>query len=218
MEYSPKIRMFRYGDRELRLCNQSCPEWTHPYNYPPIPSEANDNLHTAGCGIFAMSHVIDYFTGRKENIEELADFVMATGGRGDDGTDRPVMLDAMQKAGKLTDVGFRYDGDGCINDHDALWANLEAGGAALCDLRFGHIVAIVDKRVINGEKQVLIIDSSRDSVHPSVRGDVREVVKGTEVYSEYINSNGVRTGMAEHYAMFWVPLSKPYDFNLLHRI
>ena len=45
--------MFNYNGKELRILNQSCPEWTHMYNYPGIPREEDDTLHDAGCGIFA---------------------------------------------------------------------------------------------------------------------------------------------------------------------
>ena len=218
MEYTGKEQMVAYRGRTLRLLNQSCPEWTHPYGYPYDPHEADDNLHDAGCGVFSVAHLIDWVTGRKVSVEELADFSMATGGRGDDGTDRPVLLAAMEAAGRLREIGLRYDGDGLLNDHEALWDALEAGGYALTDLRVGHIVAIVDHRVKDGERQLLIMDSSRDSMHPAVRGDIREVVPGTQVYAKYVNRSGVCTGEGIHYAMYWVPLEKPFDFNILHKI
>lgn len=218
IEYTGKTKMFNYNGKELRLCNQSCPEWTHMYNYPGIPREENDNLHDAGCGIFSMSHLIDWVTGEKNDVDELAQFSMDNGGRGDDGTDRPMLLKAMQEAGRLTAIGLRYDFDGLCNDHDALWQTMEEGGCALTNLRVGHIVAVVDHRLKDGERQLLIIDSSRDSVHPSMRGDIREVVPGSEIYAQYINRNGVRTGGGEHYAMYWVPITRTSDFNLLHKI
>ena len=90
MEYTGKTKMFNYQGRELRLLNQSCPEWTAYYGYPGIPREANDNLHDAGCGIFSVCHLIDWATGEKIDPDELADFSCRTGGRGDDGTDRPM--------------------------------------------------------------------------------------------------------------------------------
>ena len=218
MEYTGKWQMIEYEGKQLRLCNQSCPEWTHMYNYPSIPSEANDDLHRAGCGIFSTVHLIDWLTGEKQDPDELAQYSMDNGGRGDDGTDRPMLLKAMQEAGRLTAVGLRYDFDGLLNDHEALWQNLEEGGVALTNLRVGHIVAIVDHRVKDGERQLLIIDSSRDSVHPGVRADVREVVEGSEIYAQYVNGHGVRTGGGEHYAMYWVPITRTSDFNLLHKI
>ncbi len=218
MQLTGKYKMFEYKGRNMRLLNQSCPEWTYPYSYPYIPEEADMNLHDAGCGIFSMCHLIDWITGEKNDVEELAEFSMQTGGRGDDGTDRPVLLAAMQKDGRLTKIGLRYDGDGLVNDHEALWQLLENGGYAMTNLRKGHIVAILDHRVQDGERQVLIIDSSRDSMHYNVRVDIREVVIGSEIYAEYVNRRGVRCGEGQYYAMYWVPITKCSDFNLLHKI
>ena len=218
MQYTGKYKMFEYKGRNLRLLNQSCPEWTYPYAYPDIPEEADCNLHTAGCGIFSMSHLIDWITGEKNDVEELAEFSVQNGGRGDDGTDRPMLLAAMQKDGRLTKIGLRYDGDGLVNDHEALWQLLENGGYAMTNLRVGHIVAIVDHREVEGERQVLVIDSSRDSMYVPVRRDICEVVAGSEIYAEYVNSRGVHCGEGQYYAMYWVPLTKCSDFNLLHKI
>ena len=218
MQYTEKFQMFNYCGKELRLLNQSCPEWTHYYGYPGIPTEENDDLHRAGCGIFSMIHIIDWLTGEKASPEELATFSCATGGRGDDGTDRPMLLKAMQNTGRLGLVGLKYNFDGLLNDHEALWQNMQEGGVALTNLRVGHIVALVDWRIKDGERQLLVIDSARDSIHPTVRQDVREVVAGTEVYARYINEKGLHTGSDMHYAMFWVPLTKAQDFNLLHLI
>ena len=218
MQYTGKYKMFEYKGRNLRLLNQSCPEWTYPYAYPDIPEEANCNLHDAGCGIFSMSHLIDWITGEKNDVEELAEFSVQTGGRGDDGTDRPALLAAMQKDGRLTKIGLRYDGDGLVNDHEALWQLLEDGGYAMTNLRVGHIVAVVDHREVDSERQVLIIDSSRDSMYVPVRRDICEVVIGSEIYAKYVNSRGVHCGEGQYYAMYWVPLTKCSDFNLLHKI
>jgi hypothetical protein len=128
-----------------------------------------------------------------------------------------MLLSAMQKDGRLKRCGLRYDLDGLLNDHEALWANMLDGGCALCDLRVGHIVALVDHRIRDGERQLFVIDSSRDSMNPTVRSHVREVVPASRAVAEYVNSKGVRTGMDEHYALFWVPLELPFDFNLLHK-
>jgi hypothetical protein len=95
---------------------------------------------------------------------------------------------------------------------------MTSGGCALCNLRVGHIVALVDFRERDGERQLLAIDSSRDSMNPHVRYRIREVVPGSGAVAEYVNSCGVRTGMDEHFAMFWVPLDMPSDFNLLHTV
>jgi len=216
--YSGKERAFDYNGKSLRLLNQSCPEWTHPYVYTAGPGDPGDNLYNSGCGIFATAHLIDWMTGEKIDVEELADFSCAHGGRGDDGTDRPELLSAMQEAGRLTTFGLRYDFDGLLNDHEALWQTMVAGGCALCDLRVGHIVALADFREKDGERQLLVIDSSRDSMNPNVRPQIREIVHGSRAVAEYVNESGVRTGMDEHYAMFWVPLDLPFDFNLLHKI
>lgn len=218
MVYTGKSQLIHYRGKELRLLNQSSTEWTHPYGYPYIPSEADDNLHDAGCGIFSVAHLIDWRTGEKIDVEELADFSCATGGRGDDGTDRPMLLAAMEREGRLKKVGLRYDGDGLLNDHEALWATFEAGGCALANLRVGHIVALVDHRVVDGERQLLVMDSSRDCVHPAVWGKVCEIVPEAEVCAEYLSRRGVHTGEARYYAMYWVPLELPSDFNLLHKI
>ena len=218
LKYTGKQRAFEYEGKSLRLLNQSCPEWTHPYAYAGEGGDPGENLHDSGCGVFATAHLIDWMTGEKLDVEELADFSCASGGRGDDGTDRPALLAAMQKAGRLAAAGLRYDFDGLHSDHGALWETMTAGGCALCNLRVGHIVALVDFRVNDGERQLLVIDSSRDSMNPSVRPRIREVVRGSRAVAEYVNTGGVRTGMDEHYAMFWVPLELPSDFNLLHKV
>lgn len=218
MDYTGKWQMIEYNGKQLRLCNQSCPEWTHMYNYPSIPREANDDLHRAGCGIFSTIHLIDWLTGEKNDPDELAQFSMDNGGRGDDGTDRPMLLKAMQEAGRLTRIGMRYDFDGLINDHEALWQNLEAGGVALTNLRVGHIVAIVDHRIVDGERQILIMDSARDSMHPNVRNNICEVIPQSRVCACYRNERGVVTQEGYHYGMFWVKLEQASDFNLLHKI
>ena len=218
MEYTGKWQMVEYEGKQLRLCNQSCPEWTHMYNYPSIPREAEDDLHRAGCGIFSTIHLIDWFTGAKDDPDELAQFSMDNGGRGDDGTDRPMLLKAMQEAGRLARVGLRYDFDGLLNDHEALWQNLEEGGVALTNLRVGHIVAIVDHRTVDGERQILIMDSARDSMHPSVRNNICEVIPQSRVCARYRNERGVVTQEGYHYGMFWVKLEQASDFNLLHKI
>jgi hypothetical protein len=218
MKYAGKERIFEYKGKSIRLLNQSCPEWTHPYIYDGEPADPDTTLHSAGCGIFSIAHLIDWVAGAKVSVEDLADFSCANGGRGDDGTDRPALLAAMQKAGRLEKAGLEYRFDGLLNDHQALWDAMVSGGCALCDLHEGHIVALVDWREQDGERQLLVIDSSRDSMHPSVRTGIREIVPGSQALSQYVNEYGVRTGMDEHYAMFWVPLEMPFDFNLLHRI
>lgn len=214
MPYTEKTCLMNCLGRTLRFCNQKSRDWTHPYEY----EHNGGTLSSAGCGIFALTHAVEWMHGLRLDPDEVAEVSVAVGGRGDDGTDRPMLLKAMQEAGRLTAIGLRYDFDGLCNDHDALWQTMEEGGCALTNLRVGHIVAVVDHRLKDGERQLLIIDSSRDSVHPSVRGDIREVVPGSEIYAQYINRNGVRTGGGEHYAMYWVPITRTSDFNLLHKI
>jgi len=65
MEYTGKEIYLEYKGKNLRLLNQSCPEWTHPYPYFGEPDESDATLHSAGCGIFAVMHLIDWVTGEK---------------------------------------------------------------------------------------------------------------------------------------------------------
>ena len=215
MQITGKYGFVTVNGRTLRFLNQRSREWTHPYEYPPHPG---GTLTSSGSGIFSACHAAEVMSGKRVSPELLADFSCREGGRGDDGTNRPKLLAAMQEKGLAASYGFRYDGDGLLNDHEALWKTMQEGGCALCNLRVGHIVAIVDHRVKDGERQLLIMDSSRDSMHPAVRGDIREVVPGTQVYAKYVNRSGVCTGEGIHYAMYWVPLEKPFDFNILHKI
>ena len=200
-------------ERNLIFFNQRSRDWTHPYPY-----HNEENLSSAGCGIFSLCHCAQWLTGDVQMPERWADFSCANGGRGDDGTDRPMLLKAMQEAGRLEKIGLRYDGDGLLNDHDALWANLEQGGVALTNLRVGHIVAVVDHRLVNGESQLLIMDSARDSMHPNVRNSICEVVPQSRVCAKYTNRRGVVTQEGYHYGMFWVTIEQTSDFNLLHKI
>ena len=218
MNYTGREIYYEYKGHQLRLCNQSCPEWTEPYPLPGNPDFDDRTLHTSGCGIFSLIHITDYLTGEKDDPAELAMFSALHGGRNEDGTDRPPLLDAMEKAGRLKKIGLRYDFDGLCNDHEALWQNMLEGGVALTDLRVGHIVALVDYRIVEGERQLLVIDSSRDSMHPAVRNHLCGVEDGTQITAYYQNSRGVITGVDTHYAMYWVPLSLPFDFSLLHRV
>ena len=206
-----------YKGRHLRLCNQSCPDWTEPYPLPGRPDFDDRTLHTSGCGIFSLIHVIDYFSGEKDDPGELAMFSALHGGRVEDGTDLELLLTAMQKAGRLEKTGLHYAFDGIYNDPEALWQNMISGGAALTNLREDHIEALVDRRIAEGERQLLVIDSARDSMHPAVRTWVREVEEGTQISADYQNNHGVITGRDTHYAMFWVPLSLPFDYALLRK-
>ena len=95
---------------------------------------------------------------------------------------------------------------------------LEAGGAALCNLRVGHIVCLVDIRERGGEKQVLAMDSVCESAREKLRDSVRECVPGSEIVFRVKNAAGLEVGRAVQYALFWVPLSLPMDFNLLNKL
>lgn len=203
-----------YQGVHYELCNQRCREWTHPYAY-----EGNDSmLCNAGCGIFAVANAAWYLGGERVVPEELADFSCRCGGRGDDGTDRPVLLAAMQEHGLARKHGFSYRFDGLRNDLDALHAHLLQGGAALCNLRFGHIVALVGGRIMDGEKQVLAADPFSESADDRVKNAVRECVPGSEVVSPLKNDQGLVCGWQTTHALFWAALYTVKDFNLLHKI
>ncbi|MDO5325678.1 MAG: hypothetical protein Q4G00_03040 [Clostridia bacterium] len=213
---SGKYISVTYDGVQYQLCNQRCRDWTHPYEY-----QGNGSMLTnAGCGIFAIANAACYLGGERVIPEELADFSCACGGRGDDGTDRPALLAAMQEKGLAEKYGFRYEFDGLRNDLDTLHAHLMNGGAALCNLRVGHIVALVGGRIApDGEKQVLAADPYSESAEPKVIDAVRECVPGSEVISPIPNARGERAkGYLCSYALFWASLSTVRDFNLLHRI
>lgn len=214
LEPTGKTRLIRYGDREILFHNQKSADWTHPYGY----GEEKSDLCGAGCGIFAIAHAVEWMTGRRIDVEALADFSLQNGGRDDTGTDRPALLSAMQRAGLAREMGFEYRFDGLRNDHQALAGVLEAGGAALCNLRVGHIVCLVDIRERGGEKQVLAMDSVCESVREKLRDSVRECVPGSEIVFRVKNAAGLEVGRAVQYALFWVPLSLPMDFNLLNKL
>ena len=204
-----------YEGIHYQLCNQRCREWTHPYEYQGNGS----TLTNAGCGIFAIANAACYLGGEKVIPEELADFSCANGGRGDDGTDRPALLASMQGHGVAKKYGFRYEMDGLRNDLDTLHEHLLRGGAALCNLRVGHIVTLVGGRIVDGEKQVLAADPYSESADPKVIDAVRECVPGSEVISPIPNVRGeAAKGYLCSYALFWASLSTVRDFNLLHRI
>ena len=200
--------------RSLTFFNQKCREWTHPY-----PWQGEGDLADSGCGIFSLCHVIEWLTCEKQSPEAWADFSVREGGRGDDGTDRPALLAAMQRTGEAAKHGFRYDGDGLRNDLDALFdAVYRQEAVAFCNLRVGHIVSIVGARIRDGEKQLLIIDSVGESARDTVRDSVREVIPGTEITWPVRNTAGLEVGVTTSYAAFWVSAAQPKDFNLLHRV
>lgn len=212
-EVSPKLVRFDFEGRSIRYLNQNSPDWTHPYAY-----EGNgENLHSAGCGIFSMAFVIQQMTGEEIDVEALADFSCRCGGRGDDGTDRPALLTGMAEAGLDAKYGFRYEGDGLVNDPPKLWSVLDAGGCAMGNLRVGHIVAILGCREKDGERQILILDSACESADRRIRGEVREVIPQSKVANKMFNQSGLEVGMEITHAMYWVPLRLARDVNLLYK-
>ena len=201
-------------ERNLIFFNQRSRDWTHPYPY-----HNEENLSSAGCGIFSLCHCAQWLTGDVQMPERWADFSCANGGRGDDGTDRPALLHALMETGMAERLGFRYEEDGLRNDLDTLYdLLLREECVSMCNLRVGHIVALVAAREQDGRKQVLAIDSYSESASEKVRDKVTEVLPGSEIVYEVKNSSGVSVGQGVSYAAFWVDASLPRDFNLLYRI
>lgn len=213
MEFTGKIQEMTCNGKTIRYCNQRSREWTHLYEY----QNCGSTLCDAGCGIFSIVHAIEWMHGIRLDPDMVADFSVACGGRGDDGTDRPVMLAGMMAGGFAEKYGFSYNGDGLLNDHEQLWAHMKAGNAALCNLRVGHIVALVDWREVNGKRQLLAIDSVAESASEKVRDRVCELVSSTEVLNPIRNKDDMIVGGTASCAMFWVDADLPKDFNLLYK-
>ena len=209
-----KYRIVQLNGKRFILYNQRCPAWTHPYAY----QADGGTLSSAGCGIFSLLHASQFLGGKPGTPEALADFSCNCGGRGDDGTDRPALLSAMQRQGLARRLGFSYDFDGLRNDRDSLYRHLISGGAALCNLRVGHIVALIGARNAEGDRQVLAVDSYSESADPRVRDNVRECMPGSEIVSEVRNSSGLSCGIQQSNGIYWADLSAVRDFNLLHPI
>ena len=198
--------------KNMLFMNQRCKEWTHPYAY-----QDDEDLASAGCGIFSLCHAAEWLTGVRQDPAYWADFSCANGGRGDDGTDRPALLAALMASGDAGKLGFRYDGDGLRNDLDPLFDGLLNGKCvAMCNLRVGHIVALVAARNVDGERQVLAIDSYSESGSDKVKSGVREVIEGTEIDFPIRNERGLEVGHATHYGAFWVKLEQVRDYNMMH--
>lgn len=213
--FTGKSTQFTVLGREITYFNQRSRDWTHLYEYDGNGS----TLSTAGCGVFALCHCAQWLTGEAQTPEVWADFSCANGGRGDDGTDRPALLHALQVTGEAARLGFRYEEDGLRNDTATLYDLLLAEKAvAMCNLRVGHIVALVAAREQDGVKQVLAIDSYSESADSRVRRHVYEVVPGTLVEAQVFGALGQIVGESKAYAAFWVDADLPRDFNLLHRI
>ena len=201
-------------ERSLTFFNQRSRDWTHPYSY-----HNEETLSSAGCGIFSLCHCAQWLTGDVQMPERWADFSCANGGRGDDGTDRPALLHALMETGMAARLGFRYEEDGLRNDLDTLYQLLlQEECVSMCNLRVGHIVALVAAREKDGLRQVLAIDSYSESASEKVRDSVTEVLPGSDIVYEVKNSNGVVVGQGVSYAAFWVDASLPRDFNLLHKL
>ena len=214
MDLTGKTCEMTCAGRTLRFCNQKSRDWTHPYEY----EHNGSTLSNAGCGIFALVHAVEWMHGIRLDPDETAEVSVAVGGRGDDGTDRPAMLHGMMANGFAARCGFRYDDDGLLNDHEQLWRHMKAGGTALCNLRVGHIVALLDWREQDGQRQLLVMDSVAESAGEKVRDHVRGLVPGTEITYPIRNAAGDTVGYGRSWAMFWVDADLPKDFNLLHKI
>lgn len=210
-----KRAVFTLLNREIAFFNQRSRDWTHLYQWDGNGS----TLSNAGCGIFSLCHCAQWLTGREENPEFWADFSCEHGGRGDDGTDRPALLHALQATGEAARLGFRYEEDGLRNDLETLYEFLlHERGVAMCNLRVGHIVTLVAAREQDGRRQLLALDSYSESASEKVRDHVTEVIPGSEVAYAVTNADGLPVGENTAYAAFWVDASLPRDFNLLHRI
>ena len=201
-------------DRALTLYNQRCTEWTYPYEYAPEPG---GTLKNSGCGVFSLCQAIEFMSGKQVSPEEIADFSVKVGGRGDDGTDRPALLKGVVEADLDKEYGFEYRLDGHQNNHELLWDCLSRGGAALCNLRKGHIVTLIGCRVSDGEKQVLAMDCHSESADDRVADSVREVLPESKITWAVTNASGLVTGRSSAFGLFWVPLTQAMDFDLLHK-
>ena len=213
MMLTGKTREMNCLGRTMRFCNQKSLDWTHPYEY----EHNGATLSSAGCGIFALVHAVEWMHGLRLDPDRVAEVSVAVGGRGDDGTDRPAMLHGMMETGFAARCGFRYEDDGLLNDAERLWQHMKAGNAALCNLRVGHIVALLDWRERDGRRQLLVMDSVAESAGEKVRDHVCEVVEGSEIAYPIRNAAGDTVGFGESYALFWVEADLPRDFNLLYK-
>ena len=128
-------------------------------------------------------------------------------------------MHALQVTGEAAKLGFRYEEDGLRNDLPTLYNFLlEGRGVSLCNLRVGHIVALVAAREKDHRKQVLAIDSYSESASDKVKQRVTEVIPGSEIEYQVKNNAGLIVGSGMSYAAFWVDADTPRDFNLLHSL
>lgn len=205
-----------YKGKHLTVLNQRCREWDHPYDCV-TPQQAT--LSSAGCGVFSVCHCGQWLTGKYFEPNDIADFSMQNGGRGDDGTDRPALLGAMMKKGLARSFGFRYEFDGLLNDADRLWSHLkDRRGVALCNLRPGHIVALLEARMEKEEKQALVLDSYSETQEEKVLPLVRQVIEPSAVVSPVRNEKGCISGYRIQYALYWASMETVRDYNLLHSL
>ena len=213
MELTGKTREITFAGRTLRLCNQKSRDWTHLSEY----DHNGSTLCDAGCGVFSLAHAVEWMHGVRLDPDAVADVAVAVGGRGDDGTDRPAMLQGMMENGFAARCGFRYEGDGLLNDTERLWRHMTSGGAALCNLRPGHIVALLAARERDGWRELLAMDSVAESASEKIRDHVRACEPGSEVIYPVRNTADETVGYAMSYALFWVDADLPKDFNLLYK-
>jgi hypothetical protein len=207
---------WRYSGRLLSIYNQRSRLWTHPYDFRTPPAST---LYDSGCGIFSVAHAVEWMHGIKIIPEELADFSCAHNGRGDDGTDRPALLSDMMTSGLAQEYGFSYCMDGLRNDNEALWKHLRhKEGTALCNLRAGHIVTLLDARKKDSNKQVLVIDSNSESKDTRIIENVFECDYSSAITCSLYNSSHILVGYEVCYAVYWASLDIVRDFNLLHII
>lgn len=215
MHISEKIVHTSIGGIPFRFCNQSSEDWTYPYPY----EGSDDDLCSSGCGIFSVVHASQWMTGRFFPPELLARFALEYGGRGDDGTDRPTLLRTMEKHGLSHKMGFTYHGEDLRNDLDELYAHLSEGkGCALCNLRVGHIVALLGAKEVDGVRQVLVVDSASETDNPLIRNAICQIDESTAISKEKRNAAHLLCAYAKTYAVYWAKLDIVRDFNLLHAL
>ncbi len=213
---SEPIFSIQYAGRNITFYNQRSRLWTQPYAYVSAPEE---DLHAAGCGLFSLSHALEWMNDVKADPVELADFSLKYGGREEDGTNRPALLAACMDYGFGQKYRFRYDYDGLLNNKERLWEHIsQKKGVALCNLRKGHIVALVDSKVMpTGERAFLAIDSFSESTRDTVRNHVLQVVEQSLVSSNQLNQSSLYVGSSTQYGMFWVKAELPMDYNLIYK-
>lgn len=215
IELTGKTKQITILGRELTYFNQHHHGWDHPYAW----QDGDEDLCDAGCGIFSLCHAAQWLTGTVQSPERWADFACRYGGRGDDGTDRPLLLKTLMEHGKAMELGFSYHGDGLRNDLDTLFDHLIGEkGVCFCNLRSGHIVCLVAARESGGRRDVLAIDSVAESDLDKIRDHVSEVIPGTENTCLITNRAGLPVGTKTSFAAFWVSAELPRDFNLLYRL